>query len=167
MSNIQSVSVSSFATRNVKTETEDQNILAACRIMHENNIGSVLIVDKDKNEPTGIITERDVVRLLGSLDISLLHVPLRDIMSKPLITISMNSSIRDAIQTMQHKNVRRLVITDGERMFGIITEKDIFRAIMSNEDLIPSLLGDKLLIEHKTVYDQFGQYWLSNILQRS
>jgi CBS domain-containing protein len=151
----------------VKTETEDQNILAACRIMHENNIGSVLIVDKDKNEPTGIITERDVVRLLGSLDISLLHVPLRDIMSKPLITISMNSSIRDAIQTMQHKNVRRLVITDGKRMFGIITEKDIFRAIMSNEDLIPSFLGDKLLIEHKAIYDQFGQYWLSNILQRS
>jgi CBS domain-containing protein len=158
MSNIQSVSVSSFATRNVKTETEDQNILAACRIMHENNIGSVLIVDKDKYEPTGIITERDVVRLLGSLDISLLNVPLRDIMSKPLITISMNSSIRDSIQTMQHKNIRRLVITDGERMFGIITEKDIFRAIISNEDLIPSLLGDKLLIEHKTVYDQFGQY---------
>jgi len=62
MSNIQSISVSSFATRNVKTETEDQNILAACRIMHENNIGSVLIVDKDKYEPTGIITERDVVR---------------------------------------------------------------------------------------------------------
>src|SRR5262249_37327206 len=107
MSNIQSISVSSFATRNVKTETEDQNILAACRIMHENNIGSVLIVDKDKYEPTGIITERDVVRLLGSLDISLLHMPLHDIMSKPLITISMNSSIRDAIQTMQHKNIRR------------------------------------------------------------
>ena len=51
-------------------------------------------------------------------------------------------------------------------MVGIITDKDIFRAIMNNQDLIPSLLSDKLLIEHKTVYDQFGQYWFSDILRK-
>lgn len=87
-------------------------------------------------------------------------------MTKPVITISINSSIRDAIQTMQQKNIRRLVISDGERMVGIITDKDIFRTIMNNQGLIPSLLSDRLLIEHKTVYDQFGQYWFSDILQR-
>jgi CBS domain-containing protein len=169
MSSIETLSVSSFMTRDVKTEKEDQNVLTACRIMHENNIGSVIIVKKDdKNniKPVGIITERDVVHLLGSLNPSLLQTPLRDIMSKPLINVSINSSVRDAIQTMQQKNIRRLVISDGERMIGIITAKDVFRAIMNNQDLIPSLLGDKLLIEHKTIYDQFGQYWFSDILQK-
>jgi CBS domain-containing protein len=170
MSSIETLSVSSFMTRDVKTEKEDQNVLTACRIMHENNIGSVIIVKKDdKNniKPVGIITERDVVRLLGSLNPSLLQIPLRDIMKKPLITISINSSIRDAIQTMRLKNIRRLVISDGEKMVGIITDKDIFRTIMSNQDLIPSLLGDKLLIEPKTLHDQFGQFWFSDILRRS
>ena len=169
MSSIETLSVSSFMTRDVKTEKEDQNVLTACRIMHENNIGSVIIVKKDdKNniKPVGIITERDVVRLLGSLNPSLLQIPLREIMSKPLINISINSSVKDAIQTMQQKNIRRLVISDGERMIGIITAKDVFRAIMNNQDLIPSFLGDKLLIEHKTIYDQFGQYWFSDILQK-
>ncbi|MDP9287571.1 MAG: CBS domain-containing protein [Thermoproteota archaeon] len=169
MSSIETLSVSSFMTRDVKTEKEDQNVLTACRIMHENNIGSVIIVKKDdKNniKPVGIITERDVVRLLGSLNPSLLQTPLRDIMSKPLINVSINSSVRDAIQTMQQKNIRRLVISDGERMIGIITAKDVFRAIMNNQDLIPSLLGDKLLIEDKTIYDQFGQDWFSDILQK-
>jgi CBS domain-containing protein len=168
MSSIETLSVSSFMTRDVKTEKEDQNVLAACRIMHENNIGSVIIVKKDdKNniKPVGIITERNVVRLLGSLNPSLLQIPLRDIMSKPVITISINSSVRDAIQTMQQKNIRRLVISDGERMVGIITDKDVFRSIMNSQDLIPSLLGDKLLVENKTVYDQFGQYWFSDILK--
>ncbi|MDP9287531.1 MAG: CBS domain-containing protein [Thermoproteota archaeon] len=165
MSSIETISVSSFMTRDVKTEKEDQNVLTACRIMHENNIGCVIIVKKD-DKPIGIITERDVVRLLGSLNPSLLQIPLRDIMSKPVITISINSSLRDAIQTMQQKNIRRLVITDGERMVGIITDKDIFRAIMNNQDLIPSLLGDKLLIERKTVYDQFGQHWFGDILRK-
>ena len=101
-----------------------------------------------------------------SLNPSLLQTPLRDIMSKPLITISTNGSVKDAIQLMQQKNIRRLVISDGERMIGIITAKDVFRAIMNNQDLIPSLLGDKLLIEDKTIYDQFGQDWFSDILQK-
>jgi CBS domain-containing protein len=86
-------------------------------------------------------------------------------MSKPLITISTNGSVKDAIQLMQQKNIRRLVISDGERMVGIITDKDVFRSIMNSQDLIPSLLGDKLLVENKTVYDQFGQYWFSDILK--
>jgi CBS domain-containing protein len=169
MSSLETISVSSFMTRDVKTEKEDQNVLTACRIMHENNLGSVVIVSKtgaNYEKPIGIITERDVVRMLGSLNPSLLQSPLGDIMSKPLITISINSSITDAIQIMQQKNIRRLVIVDKEKMVGIITDKDIFRTIMNNQDLIPSLLGDKLLVEHKTVYDQFGQYWFGDILHK-
>jgi CBS domain-containing protein len=169
MSSLETISVSSFMTRHVKTEKEDQNVLTACRIMHENNIGCVVIGSKNSansEKPIGIITERDVVRLLGSLNPSLLQTPLREIMSKPLITISINSSIKDVIQAMQQKNIRRLVIVDKEKMVGIITDKDIFRAIMNNQDLIPSLLSDKLLVEHKTVYDQFGQYWFGDILHK-
>ncbi len=74
--------------------------------MHENSIGSVIIEKKDDNnniKPVGIITERDVVRLLGSLNPSLLQTPLRDVMSKPLITISTNGSVKDAIQSMAAK----------------------------------------------------------------
>ena len=58
---------------------------------------------------------------------------------------------------MQQKNIRRLLIVDKEKMVGIITDKDIFRTILNNQALIPSLLGDKLLIQPKTVDDQFGQ----------
>ena len=154
-------------TRDIKIEKEDQNVLTACKMMYENNIGCIIIVKQNDIKPVGIITERDVVRLLGSLKPSLLQTPLREIMSKPLVNISINSSVRDAIQTMQQKNIRRLIVTDGEKMVGIITDKDIFRTIMNNQDLIPILLDDKPLIEHKTVYDQFSQYWFSDILRRS
>ncbi|MFZ0897055.1 MAG: CBS domain-containing protein [Candidatus Nitrosopolaris sp.] len=59
MGSIETLSVSSFMTREVKTEKEDQNVLATCRIMYENNIGSVIIVkqdDKNNIKPAGIIT---------------------------------------------------------------------------------------------------------------
>ena len=98
------------------------------------------------------ITERDVVHILGTLNRALLDVPLRDIMSKPLITVSIYSSIKDATQTMQQKNIRRLVIVEKEKMVVIITYKDIFRAIMNNQALIPSLLNDELLTGHNRVY---------------
>jgi CBS domain-containing protein len=98
MSSIETISVSRFMTRDVKTEKEDQNVRTACRIIHENNIGCVVIVsksDSNSEKPIGIITERDVVRLLGSLNPSLFQTPLHDIMSKPLITISIDSSFKD------------------------------------------------------------------------
>jgi CBS domain-containing protein len=166
---IETILVSSFMTKDVKTEKDDQNVLAACKVMHENNIGSVIIVTNDyekDNKPVGIVTERDVVRLLGSLNPSLLQNPLNGIMSKPVITISVKSSIRDALQTMQQRNVRRLVISDGERMVGIVTDKDIFKAIMKDQSLVPSLLNEKLLVQPNSIYDQFGQYWFSDILHR-
>jgi CBS domain-containing protein len=57
-------------------------------------------------------------------------------MSKPLITISPNGSIKDALQTIQLKNIRRLPIVEKEgsdNMIGIITDKDVLRTIMGNQ----------------------------------
>jgi CBS domain-containing protein len=65
MNSLDTISVFSIMTRDVKTEKEDQNILRACRIMYENNIGCVIIVNQSDNnntKPVGIITERDTVR---------------------------------------------------------------------------------------------------------
>jgi CBS domain-containing protein len=158
-----------MSSKGVITETADQNIYAACRIMHKNNIGCVIILRKNggsHEKPLGIITERDVVRLLGRLDSALIHSPLSNTMSKPLITISINSSIKEAIQTMQQKNIRRLVIVDKEKMVGIITNKDIFRAIMNNQTLIPSLLNDELMREHRPAYEQFSEYWFRDIFHK-
>ena len=182
---IESIPVSSLMTRNVITQTEDQNVHAVSKTMHENNIGSVVIVrnkDRDNdiissNKPIGIITERDIVRILGSLEPALLKASIRELMSKPLITILPNSSIKDAMQTMQLKNIRRLVVVnvekegkennqDDNKMIGIITDKDIFRAMMKNQDLIPSFLSQQLPVERKTLYEQFSEYWFDDILHR-
>jgi CBS domain-containing protein len=165
---IESTSVSTVMTKNVKTETEDQNIQSACRTMHQNNIGSIVIVKRDNSnanyKSTGIITERDVVRIVGSLDQSLLKQPLRELMSKPLVTITPNNSLKDALQIMQQKNIRRLVIVENERAIGIITTKDLFNVIMNNQNLVHSLLDDKVLVGQKgAMHDQFGQYWFSDI----
>jgi CBS domain-containing protein len=167
---IESIPVSSFMTRNVKTETEDQNIQAACKIMNENNIGSVIVIKiiDGNNRAVGIITERDVVRILGLLQTSLLLVPLREHMSKPLVTLRPNNSIKDAIQTMQLNNIRRIPIVEKENLEGIITDKDIFKAIMNNQIPINDLVSNNALTgQSSVVFDQYREYLFSdNFMQR-
>ena len=101
---IDSISISSFMTTKIVTEAEDQNIHSASRKMYENNIGSVIVVNNEKDKrAVGIITERDIVRILGQMEPWLLSSPLSTLMSKPLITITSNGSLRDGIQTMYQK----------------------------------------------------------------
>ncbi|HZD33774.1 MAG TPA: CBS domain-containing protein [Nitrososphaeraceae archaeon] len=131
-------------TTKIVTDTEDQNISSASKKMDENNIGSVIIIDNERDKKAvGIITERDVVRIIGKLQPWLLSTPLSALMSKPLITIRSNASLRDGIQTMYSRNIRRLpVISDKDKkgeIVGIITDKDIFKMLMKNQNLVQSL----------------------------
>src|SRR5262245_46763087 len=129
---MESFSVSNLMNKDVKKITADQNIMGACKIMHDNQIGSVVIIELgDPNmKPVGIITERDIVRILGELKPWLSNMPLRELMSKPIISIRSSASLRDAIETMSSYRIRRLIVVDGaSNMIGIISEKDILRRI--------------------------------------
>ena len=159
-------------TTKIITDTEEQNIFSVSKKMDENSIGSVIVVDNERDKrAVGIITERDVVRILGKLEPWRLSTPLSALMSKPLITIHSNSSLRDVIQTMYSKNIRRLpVISDKEKtgeIVGIITDKDIFRALMKNQNLLQSLLSDNMMSQNiQNIHERFAEYWFGDILTR-
>jgi len=140
---LDSILVSSVMTRNVLANTEEQNIMSACRIMSENKIGCVVIVKlTGKKNPMGIITERDIVCIFGKFDPHLLQTPLHSIMSKPLVTIENTASINDAIKIMNSKDIRRLVIKSHNKMVGIVTDKDIFKLITSTPELLTEYYND-------------------------
>ena len=102
---IESVPVSNIMVKKVKTGQENQSINTIAKVMSDNNIGSVVIVKGNGNEGlAGIITERDIVRVVGaehteytSLSVSAsaaaasFQLLARDIMSKPVITIDATS----------------------------------------------------------------------------
>jgi predicted transcriptional regulator len=85
-------------------------------------------------------------------------------MSKPLISISPNSSIKDALQAMQLNKIRRLpVAKEGNVLVGIITDKDVFRVIMENQDLVASLSNEEFFRGNKPLLSQLGEHMFSNI----
>lgn len=157
---LDSLLVSSIMSRDVKTETENQNIMAACKVMHDNDIGCVIVVEIQNKEkiPVGIITERDSVRILGEMAIEF-RTPLSNFMSKPVVSIQSNCSIREAMQLMNSNRIRRLVVVDiNNRMVGIITEKDIFREIGKSPNMITGFVGENYPAEYREVYTRFTDY---------
>ena len=105
----------------------------------------------------GIVTERDYVRLIGLSEMFLVDIPISEIMSKPLITIRKFASITEAVSVMHTKNIRRLLVLDNSgKMIGIITDKDILKAIMTNQLLATSLLTDSTLLVDQHSF--FGRY---------
>lgn len=120
--------VSTIMAANVKTATEEETIQTVCKTMYENQIGSIVVVKRtvDGINPIGIITERDIVRHIGSSELFVVQAPIRQIMSTPLVTIRPNSLIRDAIEIMRLKNISRLPVIDNKGiMVGIVTYKDL------------------------------------------
>src|SRR6478672_3642665 len=139
----------------VKTDKEDHNIVDACKIMHDNDIGCVIVVGLETKKPVGIITERDVVRILGGLDPTLHKKPLSDLMMKPLTTINEVSSVKDAMQIMNSKNIRRLVVVNkDQKMVGIITLKDIFQLINSSPEMFAEFYGANFPTDFKNMYQR-------------
>jgi CBS domain-containing protein len=133
---IGSIPASGFMTTELITATEDQTIQEICKIMSDHDIGCVVVVKRlvGGNKPIGIITERDIVREIGTSDLILAQKPIRELMKYPLVTISPNTSIKEAIEIMQTKNIRRLLVVDNDDIVrGILTQKDVFNAL-SNSD---------------------------------
>jgi CBS domain-containing protein len=168
---LESVSVSSIMVTDVKTAEENQSIQAVCRILYENKIGSIVILknstseNKESKVPVGIVTERDVVRLASLPDNKLsVDQPVHLLMRTPLITINPNSSVIDAMETMQQKDIRRLPVVDNTgKLLGIITDKDIFSVIVKNQTLASSGISDQILVDQQSIYGKFTDYWLSGL----
>lgn len=193
-SNINVMPVSSMMAQDVKTVREDQTILDVCRVMHNHNIGSVVVVagreTKDPSlapssspsssvtsnvkhrfdEPAGIITERDIVRHIA-IKLIAIQAPVSDVMSKPVVTVRPETSLAEAIQIMQSRNFRRLVVVDNNRkLLGIITDKDILRAIARNPALVSELLSAQQplpssLATDKDLLDQLRMGSLGELFQ--
>src|ERR1041385_3879860 len=125
--NIKNIAVSDFMTRKVKTIKENETMRQACKLMYQDNIGSIVIIKNYTNGPhtetldtnmrndvpIGIVTERDLARMVGFSAKFFADMTVSEVMSKPLVTINSDTSIRDAIALMEQKDIRRLPIVDN------------------------------------------------------
>lgn len=121
-------------TREIKSISPDKTIRQAAKTMARFSIGSLVVVDKE-DRPMGIVTEGDVSRAAGKgLDLS--KNAVRTIMSRRLITTSVDERVETAAKLMAESNVKKLPVLDEGRLVGIVTQTDI---VASSFELVTSL----------------------------
>lgn len=110
------------------TVNEDQNVVDAAKMMTDYRIGAI-IVNNAEGMPVGIITERDLVFRVIAKDAVPRDMKVSEVMSTPLKTVGPETSLEDAMRTMNRMNIRRLGVTYKGKLEGVISDKDIIRVM--------------------------------------
>jgi len=119
-------SVKDLMTKEVITIDLGKTVFDAATLMNEKSIGCLVVTDGEV--PIGIVTERDFVRRVVAKKLPIDTV-ISEIMSKPLITIDPDSSIREAARLMLTDKIRRLPVTKENKLVGILVISDFARQL--------------------------------------
>jgi CBS domain-containing protein len=124
--------------KNVTNVSPQTTVLEALKIMADQNIGSVVVMEND--EYKGIMTERDYSRKVILNGKSSTDTQVADIMSSDFPRVTPNDSIDYCMQLMSDKNIRYLPVFDGENLNGILSINDVVKeTIMAQQETITQL----------------------------
>ncbi|MFH2020626.1 MAG: PAS domain S-box protein [archaeon] len=124
------VLVSDIMSRKVIACPHTSTFFNAAHLMSTKNIGCMVITQNKK--PIGIITERDVVRLITQKT-TRLDMLASAIMSKPVKTIAYDSNLAQVGDMMLKSGIRRLIVKKGTKFVGIVTETDLIKGALLEE----------------------------------
>jgi CBS domain-containing protein len=112
----------SFMTKNPVTIERTKTISEAAKLMNEQNIGFVPVVDEAK--PVGVVTDRDLVirGLAKNLDG---HTPIEQVMSPTCITVEPQHTVSETADKMAKHKIRRLLVVDQNQLVGIVALGDL------------------------------------------
>jgi CBS domain-containing protein len=154
--------VADVMTHQVITVAPDASIFHAIRLMLQNKISGLPVVDA-KGQLVGIVTEGDFIRrvendterrrsswlqfLMSSGDLADDYVrshgrKVEDVMSRKLQTASEQATLEEIVRTMERAKVKRVPILRGGKLVGIITRANLTRALASAARTIPPLTAD-------------------------
>ena len=125
--------------------------------MKEAKVGCLVVVDAEK--PVGIFTERDLIRVIVEHGADSLNESMEKVMTKPLTTILPAATIWDAISLMGRLGIRRLPVVEEGKLVGILTERDIFRLILSQQSLLLEAVSEAMpAATREQLLDMLGHF---------
>ena len=104
----------------------------ALKMMKENRVRSVIVEKNNEDGAYGLITFKNILQSIVAEDgdIDLLNV--YDIAAMPAISVSRKLNVKYAAKMMVNKSIKRLLITDDNELYGILTMTDIIEILMDS-----------------------------------
>lgn len=112
--------------RNVLSVLPSTLLSEAVTILAKNRIGAVVVVD-EQHRVLGIVSERDIVRILATQGAAALDERVGEHMTKPVITCSEHHSIDWLMEQMTSRRFRHLPVADQGRLTGIVSIGDVVK----------------------------------------
>ncbi len=109
------------------------SVLEAIRLMAEQRIGSVLIMENGQLQ--GIVTERDYARKVILLGRSSNDTAIADIMSSPVLTVKPTDTVTHCMTLMTEHKIRHLPVQEGEQVVGLISIGDLVKAVIEQQQI--------------------------------
>jgi CBS domain-containing protein len=122
------MSVGKFCNREVVFVHKSAGIAEVARLMRENHVGDLLVVEERAGQrfPVGIVTDRDLVIEVLAEGVDTQGVTVGDVMSFELVTARENDDLFDTIKIMRAKAVRRIPVVDAHGVLvGILSVDDL------------------------------------------
>jgi CBS domain-containing protein len=132
-------SVKDIMTKEVITIDANKSVFQAAELMSSKGLGCLVVVIKAF--PVGIITERDIVRRIVAKRNSV-DLKVTDVMTKMLITVDPDTSLKEAARIMSTNKIRRLPVLKNNKLVGIVVTTDFVRNVgkkTTTEEIIDAL----------------------------
>lgn len=105
--------------------------------MLENGVWSVLV--SEEGLPTGVVTERDIIRRVIAKGLDINGVRVGSIMSSPLITIGPEEPLSKAMELMSTNEIRRVYVVKEGNIIGRVTQTGAFKSLLDALMLLSEL----------------------------
>jgi CBS domain-containing protein len=136
--------VQEIMTRDVAACRLDSDLAHVAAEMFHRDCGCLPVVSAD-GHIAGIVTDRDIAVALSTTERPANRIPVREVMSSPVVTCAPQDETRSALDTMRTRKVRRLpVVDDDGHLKGVLSLNDVVRAAETTADSPSS--GDVLAV---------------------
>jgi len=109
----------------------DASVYDAVAIMADKGCGALLVMSGDF--PDGIISERDYARKVILEGRASKKTKVSEIMSSPVLTADVGTTVEDCLQLMTDKHIRHLPITDAGKLAGMVSIGDLVKAVIAEQ----------------------------------
>jgi len=120
--------------RDVVTVHPTQTIATVTGVLAQHRIGTVLVMD-DLGHPVGIVSERDIVRLIATEGNAALDRRAGDVMTRPLVTCSPSDTMSAVMAVMTERHIRHLPVMDDGALVGMVSIGDAVKARLDDAEL--------------------------------
>jgi CBS domain-containing protein len=105
-------------------------VAAAVRMLAQHRIGALPVTGAD-HHIVGIISERDIVRVLDATGPAVLSTPVAEVMTRRVVTCDRHDTIAEIMERMTSGKFRHVPVVDHGRLAGIVSIGDVVKARLS------------------------------------